>query len=58
MEKEGLKITKVSFSKIPKNEVKKLLFTCLDLILMARKKKENGNSNLLNKNDTNTTKSN
>ena len=58
MEKEKLKVIKVSFSKIPKNEAEKLLFSCLDLILTARKKKENENSNLLNKNDANATKSN
>jgi hypothetical protein len=47
MEKEKLKVIKVSFSKIPKNETEKLLFDCLDLILARQRK---NNSNLLNKN--------
>jgi len=47
MEKEELKIKKVSFSKIPKNEAEKLLFNCLDLILAKQRK---NNLNLLNKN--------
>jgi len=43
MEKEKLKIRKTSFSNIPINEAKKLLFSSLDLILTARKKDKNSN---------------
>ncbi len=49
MEKEKLKIRKVTFSKIPKHESKRLLYECLDLILVAEDKNKNKNLNLPNR---------